>query len=566
MFSLKQIVKISQRKFSRNKKRSFLTIFPVIFLTMVIVFISSEADNILSLVTREFFQKIETYNTIMELTSSYSPDGSYYTKADLEKIKALNHVVKTIMPKKPYVINATIEDLFSEKEIAIPEIAGLDNDFAQYYTEADFSYYPGKTIPIILNATSFQYEEMNWNGQDKIEVDQSKVNADLPIKTKKIDYDKEKLIGKEVILSVGGFLPIPEYSVQQENMKMTYTKSSAEEKQKQEDTRRKEISKYWDYDKLSQPQKYRCVVVAILEGDFSGRFYVPSAFINILNEQSIKYYQEARNNVEIPQIELLSFYYGWEYNGKSLQRGGVSYYIESSSSESKEVSYEIPGLIVERTERTRGLPQEMKEVDFNTLETSGELILIQIDHFANRETVSKELNDQGYPYWDVNPEVMFLRLKRWVYRFLAALVGIFVFSSLTIILVIMGKFVDEARREIGIFRAIGATKGDIRHIYIGQATFYVTMGLIIGLVIGALIVAGISFQMNKWFNTLFNELHFLSLPFLITVKISYQDFLKINWLVVGGYSFVLIFFTLLTSFIPAGKAAKVSPVEAIKNE
>jgi ABC-type antimicrobial peptide transport system permease subunit len=63
------------------------------------------------------------------------------------------------------------------------------------------------------------------------------------------------------------------------------------------------------------------------------------------------------------------------------------------------------------------------------------------------------------------------------------------------ILINMAKFVSEGKKEIGIFRALGATKGDIRMIFILQSVTYILISLLIGGIVGAIAIFATSSYM-----------------------------------------------------------------------
>ncbi|MFO0746564.1 MAG: FtsX-like permease family protein [Myxococcota bacterium] len=128
---------------------------------------------------------------------------------------------------------------------------------------------------------------------------------------------------------------------------------------------------------------------------------------------------------------------------------------------------------------------------------------------------------------------------------------VFSFISLVILFVagvnIMHTFltlVTERRYEIGIMRAIGATRGDIRRLFLTEALM---LGLFGGIV-GNLVSFGVSRLVN-W----------LAAKYLTGIPFKPDEFFAYDWrVVVGGIAFACAF-CLLGAFIPARRAAKLDP-------
>jgi len=102
----------------------------------------------------------------------------------------------------------------------------------------------------------------------------------------------------------------------------------------------------------------------------------------------------------------------------------------------------------------------------------------------------------------------------------------------------------ERQREIGIMRAIGASKWDIRKIILGESA-------LIGLAAG-IFGNGLSYSLSRLVNGLASDLRerFPVIP---------DDFFIYDWkLILGSVGFALCF-CLLGAWIPANRAAKMDP-------
>jgi len=128
---------------------------------------------------------------------------------------------------------------------------------------------------------------------------------------------------------------------------------------------------------------------------------------------------------------------------------------------------------------------------------------------------------------------------------LSGIAAISLVVSAIMIIVVMYISVVERTKEIGIIKAIGARKKDIRRIFVSEA-------FLIGLFSGAIGIA-FSYVLAKGINIMSNKLFGLS---LVLIKNYYGIF---------GVS-VSIFISTLAGLLPANKAAKLDPVESLRRE
>jgi putative ABC transport system permease protein len=109
----------------------------------------------------------------------------------------------------------------------------------------------------------------------------------------------------------------------------------------------------------------------------------------------------------------------------------------------------------------------------------------------------------------------------------------------------------ERRREIGVLKALGATDGDVRSLFFAEAGAMGLVGGILGVTLGWLIGAALTFGTTIY-------LRRQDLP---GVKISSVPW----WLALSAIAFAVAV-SLLAGLYPAGRAARLNPVEALRYE
>jgi len=109
----------------------------------------------------------------------------------------------------------------------------------------------------------------------------------------------------------------------------------------------------------------------------------------------------------------------------------------------------------------------------------------------------------------------------------------------------------ERRREIGVLKALGATDGDVRSLFFAEAGAMGLFGGIFGVALGWLIGEALT-----WGATIY--LRRQDLP---GVKISYVPW----WLALSAIAFAVVV-SLIAGLYPAGRAARLNPVEALRYE
>jgi ABC-type lipoprotein release transport system permease subunit len=120
------------------------------------------------------------------------------------------------------------------------------------------------------------------------------------------------------------------------------------------------------------------------------------------------------------------------------------------------------------------------------------------------------------------------------------------------------KTVSDSRADIGLFRSLGATKREIRRLFLGEAMLQGVLGTVFGMLLGWTLAIAIS----RWVigytqRSLFDPEEAMLLPDTIfSINITF------SFLLVTGAALV----SLLAGLWPANRAANVDPVKALKRE
>lgn len=613
---LSDVTFINIKKLENRTGKAMFLIVPITVIMILAIVISSQANNFKQAMDKSVFGTIEDQGEVIQLQKEEDSRGfggmgggmmdsssSQFTESDLSTIESISNVAQASLNSSLPVNQISTSDLFEDKEVDLSDFTGLDSSLAGLYTDQDFTYEQGQTIPIILNASSLIYQYEDWEGETEFTIDfnemreqreQSReegeesggdpseaMSSSTPVKSEAISYDKDDLIGTEFTIQFGGLEDFQSFKTEQDEGVMTMIKYTDEELAELETERQETIGTYWDYEKISTPLTYTMKVVGIIETENmrDRTIYIPSDFASQLMSDYVQNQLDALLDEDISTDLLDSTYTGLTYDGIELSSGSNSMFggggpgggmmmtrPSDDDSEESETSYEIPGLVIELasdgSEDVEGIFQDANV--YESAVKTGETINIKIASVYDRAQVVADVNEAGYAYQDVNDLDVFATLQENIDKITLWMTVGFIGFTIAVIILTMSKFVSESTKEIGIFRAIGITRNGIIKMFVFQAVIYTLVGCVIGLLAGVgLNVISAAF-VNNWFDNLVTET--IKESFNVVNQVDSSTFYSIDWAGVGIYIAALFVVTFVISLIPAVRASNVSPVEAIKTE
>ncbi|EJO5347807.1 ABC transporter permease [Clostridium botulinum] len=178
-----------------------------------------------------------------------------------------------------------------------------------------------------------------------------------------------------------------------------------------------------------------------------------------------------------------------------------------------------------------------------------DLVLKDQDKISEAE---KYLKDNGYLYQSLKQMQEGIgKTLNGIKLILGAIGGISLLVAAFGIANTMNMSILERKKEIGVMKVVGASVGDIKKIFIGEATAIGFSGGVVGLIIGSFI----SFMINTILKSR------LSTSSSGDVKIAISS--------IGLVAFVLLFSScvgFLSGLYPASRAAKLDVISSIKDE
>jgi putative ABC transport system permease protein len=189
--------------------------------------------------------------------------------------------------------------------------------------------------------------------------------------------------------------------------------------------------------------------------------------------------------------------------------------------------------------------------------------LVLVKPGANIEAVAKRIEDMGFSVATrartfENQARAFDSSVR-IVKEVALAFGVLILAlSCGLVWSTTSKTVSDSRADIGLFRSLGATKREIRRLFLGEAVLQGVLGTVCGMVLGWALALAISHWVIGFARrSVFDPEEALLIPdSIFSINITFC------LLLVAGIAVV----SLLAGLLPANRAAKVDPVKALRRE
>jgi putative ABC transport system permease protein len=177
---------------------------------------------------------------------------------------------------------------------------------------------------------------------------------------------------------------------------------------------------------------------------------------------------------------------------------------------------------------------------------------VRVRNPSQIESVQDAIRKMGFNTFSI------LDATRGLRRFFAVLdLFLGIFGSLALAVAALGivntlvMAILERRREIGIMKAIGASDGDVKKLFLAEAAVMGlaggALGVALGWVIGRLINVGTNFYLRRQ-------------------NLPPENLWAVPWWLVGGAIAFAIVISMVSGLYPAARAAKLDPVQALRYE
>lgn len=182
----------------------------------------------------------------------------------------------------------------------------------------------------------------------------------------------------------------------------------------------------------------------------------------------------------------------------------------------------------------------------NNMELKADNLIVYANDINNVSDIKKEIQDKGFYVNDsensASDILKYLNIATYI---LAGIAAISLLVSAIMILIVLYISVVERTREIGVMRAIGARRKDIKRIFFTESALIGLFAGVIG-VLGAYLVGLIVNVASKQ-----------------SFDVSIINTSLTNIITGIGVSVVI---SILAGLMPSGKAAKLDPIESLRHE
>jgi ABC-type lipoprotein release transport system permease subunit len=593
--------------FSMRKRiiRTILSLLPCVLL-IAIMFIGSTIPNgLVNELDSEILSKAQSRQEYVSL------DSYLFSQPDFTKMSAGMTVSSSsstfdqqkydLATRSPYV-EAVYPQQGSVSGIA-PKIGNVSNgtlnlsgtsaEYAKLYTPEPFKYGDGQPIPVLINPSSIAANTYNWDGKNTLDIDYGNAK-DAQGKSSYVQLvEGEKLVGTTFKVNFGTFPNWPE-AFEEQTMngfgppKSKLTKITDSDKDIIMKRLKEIYGEYWDISKFNESVTAEFKVVGVLNGQTAAQALIPNEAIPAIWNKLYARQLAARTTKAIDK-EVLSSDSGKVevVDGFISENAGMTYSTPTWQ-KSPEVSawqvdisqIGIPGLLVEPTKNAKGQneykPFEQPIVGEQNFKKSA--AIVKLKSADDREAYMTFLKDNGMQIYDNSPVAIIKSVRKGANIFVTWLTIILGTIVAFILLTTVSRFVADSRKEIGVWRAIGAKRIDITVLVLVRMLILLAFGVFVGVAIGyglsALIARSIVSSVNSYTGSINvysptggNFLGSLIVGMLggEVPKLELVKLLAPNWPLLLSRLGILSLITLVVGLIPASRASRISPVTAIRD-
>lgn len=596
-------IRVSLHSMRKRMIRTILSLIPAVLLISVMFVGATIPNGLVNELDNQVLKKIESHQELVTLDESMfmRPNSSSVGGSGGMPEMELNKDSFTKATSSPLIqkvyeqfgnVSGKIDTLGNMSQIDLG-LKGVSAEYARMFSGDSFAYKRGKPIPIILNPYALMKFEPNFAGKPSVEIDYMN-EKDVQEKSKYTELkNPENVIGQMFRVRFGTFPQYPvaiESPVGNDMSKRKITKLTDEDK-KIIDKRVSEIyAPFWNVNLLKQPTEYTFKVIGLTGRESASmNSYVPTeATVDIFNALYQKQLS-ARTNKPLDK-DFLSREQGLVKvrNGKILSdsTGFMGVASETWTKESNETTISdinmatvhVPSLLVTSTKRARGDVEYKEASKMNITNESFEATsaVVRLNSADDRDAYIKYLADNDIQYFDNSPLAMVKALRAgsktfvtWMTIILGSIVSIILIATVT-------RFVADSRREIGVWRAIGATRFDIIKLIMTRTIVVLAIAIGIGVVVGLGISTWSAAEIAKQAHAATDGFNpYATQGFVGGIIISLlggdmpniqaSNLVRPDWILLISRISILVGITLLIALIPALRASRISPVSAIRN-
>ena len=179
-------------------------------------------------------------------------------------------------------------------------------------------------------------------------------------------------------------------------------------------------------------------------------------------------------------------------------------------------------------------------------------VIVRAESPAEVERIAREIDAAGFHTRTMLSELKDARAAFLFIKSLLTAVG-----SVAMIIAGLGiantllMTVLERYEEIGLYKAIGATDGDVRLLFLSEAAVLGLVGGVLGLALAGVVCWGLQWAITAYLRS-------------EGVERAVDAFAFPWWLLTGGVAFSLVV-SIISGLYPASRAARVEPIEALRH-